>query len=144
MGLPSTSDLTDKQYEVLTGQTTTSKGRKVKRDGAILRSKSEICKDYDESNIPYPIKNLIKLDYCWKLNYTLWVHSFYMGVPLTGTYFIYTRMPDCWKYTRKTFPYKGLALTYVAYVTACCAFNTATSLMFEDYCKRNSKIYDVK
>ena len=32
---------------MLTGKDTTSKGRKVKRDGSILRSKAEIIKDYD-------------------------------------------------------------------------------------------------
>jgi hypothetical protein len=116
----------------------------VKRDGSILRSKAEIVRDYDNSSLPYPLKNIVKLDYCWKLNYTLWKHSLYMAVPMTGIYFIYSRMPDCWKYTRKTFPIGALAFTYVTMVALICAYNTVWSMTFDDYCKRNSRIYDVK
>ena len=144
LGLPSPSELSEKQYTVLTGQTKTAKGRKVKRDGSILRSKDEICKDYDTSSMPYPIKNLVKLDYCWKLNATLWWHSMYVAVPVAGSYFVFTRMPACWSYTRKTFPLKALALTYIGSVVALNAVNTTYSLIAEDYCKRNSKIYDTK
>ena len=109
-----------------------------------MRSKDEIVKDYDETNIPYPIRNLVKLDYCWKLNATLWRHSIYLSFPLTGIYFIYTRMPDCWNYTRKTFPLRALAINYVAIMCTINLLNTTYSLAFEDYCKRNSAIYDTK
>ena len=121
-----------------------SLGRKVKRDGHILRSKAEICKDYDETSMPYPLKNLVKLDYCWKLNFTLWRHSFYLAFPTTGIYFIYTRMPDCWNYTRKDFPYRALGKTYFGCLLAINIYNTVFSMIFEDYCKRNSAIYDTR
>ena len=93
---------------MLKGTDTSKTGRKVKRDGQYLRPKQVMIDDYDQSYLPYPLKNLIKLDYCWKLNYTLFHHSLYQGVPLSGIYFIYTTMPGCWDYTFKTFPFKKL------------------------------------
>ena len=116
----------------------------MKRDGHILRSKEAICEDYDSSYIPYPLKNLLVLDYCWKLNYTLWKHSFYLAFPTCGCYFIYTRMPEVWSLTRQTFPYRSLAKTYVGAFMFINAYNTLYSLLLEDYCKRNSAIYDTK
>ena len=129
---------------MITGRDSSKRGRRVKRDGQMLRAKDEICKDYDQSMLPYPVKNLLKLDYCWKLNYTMMIHSFYMACPITMCYHIYTRMPECWKYTRKTFPFKVLAMNYCAVWLVCNSFNIGWSLVFEDYCKRSSKIYDIK
>ena len=129
---------------MITGKDTTQRGRRVKRDGAILRSKAEIAKDYDSSVLPYPLKNLWKLDYCWKLNYQMWKHSIYVALPTTGIYFIYSRMPECWEYTRKTMPYKAFAINFVCVTLIINAYNTVWSLAFEDYCKRGSTIYDTK
>ncbi len=41
--------MSDFEYDVLTStpEGDLKKGRKVKRDGAILRNKEEICRDYD-------------------------------------------------------------------------------------------------
>ena len=59
LGRPSTDNLNERQYDMLTGKDTSKTGRRVKRDGALLRSKDEICRNYDASVMPYPIKNLI-------------------------------------------------------------------------------------
>ena len=115
---------------------------KVKRDGSIMPPKELICKNYDESNLPYPLCAIYNLDYCWKLTYTTWVHSFYLAVPLTMCHFIYTQMPDCWNYTRKTFPKLLLAINYTACVLMINAVNVSYSLALEDYCHRGSHIYD--
>ena len=61
-----------------------------------------------------------------------------------GAYFIYTHMPACWSYTRKTFPFRAFVTTYISAVVFLNGYNTVYSLLFEDYCKRNSAIYDVK
>ena len=53
-------------------------------------------------------------------------------------------MPECWKYTRKTFPLRALAINYVTIMCGLNMLNTTYSLAFEDYCKRNSAIYDTK
>ena len=53
-------------------------------------------------------------------------------------------MPAVWTYTFKTMPWKALTLNYLGVVLVINAYNTAYSLMFEDYCKRSSSIYDVK
>ena len=116
---------------------------KVKRDGTIMPSKEQICENYDNSSLPFPLKNIWHLDYCWKLTYTTWVHSFYLAVPLTMCHFIYTQMPDCWNYTRKTFPKLLLAINYTACVLLINTVNVSYSLAFEDYCHRQSHIYDV-
>lgn len=63
---------------------------KVKRDGTVLRSKEEILRSYDESSIPEPLRALIKLDYCWRLNYTMYRHSLIIGLPFTMIYHIWT------------------------------------------------------
>ena len=93
--------------------------------------------------MPSPLKSLTKLDYCWKLNYTLWKHSFVLGVPSTMVVFIWRNMPQCWSYTRKTFPFKVLALNYLQILLAVNAVNSAYSLAFEPYCRRDSDIYDI-
>ena len=122
----------DKTLQILASKK--GEGVRVKRDGTILRSKAEIVKDYDESALPYPIKNIWKLDYCWRLTYTMWKHSFVISLPTTMVVFIYRNMPECWKYTRKTFPYARLAFTYVYILFALNTVNTTYSLAFEDYC----------
>jgi hypothetical protein len=63
---------------------------KVKRDGTVLRSKADIVKDYDDSSLPYPLKPLLKLDYCWRLNYTMYRHSLVLGLPFTLIYHIWS------------------------------------------------------
>ena len=120
------------------------RGRKVKRDGGILRCKEEICKDYDSSNMPYPFKNIIKLDYCWRLNYTLWKQSIYVTAPASIMWFMYRDLDKFWSYSLKTFPFRRLAYTFVGVTIGMNIFNTVYSLAFEDYCKRNSKIYDTR
>ena len=99
----------------------------------MLNSKSQICANYDESNLPWPLRPVIKLDYCWRLTYTMWKHSFVLAVPLTGIHFIYFIMPACWSYTRHTFPKLLVAINYVACVLLINSTNLAYSLMFEDY-----------
>ena len=116
----------------------------MKRDGSVIRSKAQIIRDYDESSMPYPLKNLLKLDYCWKLNYTMFIHSFYLSTPLSGIYFIYTNMPQCWNYTLRTFPYKLLLKNYGMFMLIINCANIGFSLMFEDYCKRDSEVYSVR
>ena len=74
----------------------------------------------------------------------MWTHSFYLGLPATMTYFIYTRMPGVWKLKRATFPFKALALNYISIVALINAYNTVWSLAFEDYCIRSSAVYDTK
>jgi len=118
--------------------------KKSKRDGTVITSKAEICQGYDESSIPWPIKPVVKLDYCWRLTYTMWKHSFILAVPVTGIHFIYTNMPQVWKMTRKTLPKFHIAFNYLTCVLLINAVNIAFSLTFEDYCKRNSLVYNTE
>ena len=104
-----------------------------KRDGTVLRSKEEIVKDYDESNLPYPLRPLMKLDYCWRLTYTLYRHSYYIGIHLTMVYFIWTEGDKVWRHTWKTFPFKRLVGSYLLCVLLINAGNAIWSLAFEDY-----------
>ena len=53
-------------------------------------------------------------------------------------------MPGIWKVTHKTFPYKEFAISYISCFLIMNMINTAYSLAFEDYCKRDSKIYNIK
>jgi len=106
---------------------------KSKRDGSVLPSKEQICKNYDESMLPWPLKPLFTLDYCWRLTVTMWKHSFYLAVPVTACHFVYTQMPECWTYTRKTFPKLLLAINYCACVILINSGNLVYSLAFEDY-----------
>ena len=92
-----------------------------------------MIEDYDNSNIPYPVKPIVKLDYCWRLTYTMFRHSFYLSIPMTMIYFIWNRTPQVWSYTRKTFPFRGLALNYITCVLLVNTINTVWSLGFEDY-----------
>ena len=40
--------------------------KRTKRDGTILRSKEQIMESYDNSILPWPLKPIWKLDYCWR------------------------------------------------------------------------------
>ena len=88
---------------------------KNKRDGGKIRSKAEIIYDYDDSSIPYPLKPMIKLDYCYKLTLTMFKHSFVIAMPfskitsysLAMIYHI-LRHPTCWEYTFRTTPYRAI------------------------------------
>ena len=115
---------------------------KAKRDGTFLRSKEEIAKDYDESMLPWPIAPVVKLDYCWRVTYVMWKHSFILAGPLTMCHFIWQRQPHVWNYTLKTIPKLLLTLNYLVAVCLINTVNITFSLVFEDYCKRNSPIYN--
>jgi hypothetical protein len=117
--------------------------KKSKRDGTVLNSKAQICLNYDESSLPWPLRPILRLDYCWRLTYTMWKHSFYLAVPLTGVHYVYYNMPQCWSLTRKTFPKLLITINYVACVLLINSVNVCYSLVFEDYCDRNSLIYNV-
>ena len=103
-----------------------------------------ICKSYDESWLPWPIAPFYELDYCWRLTYTMWKHSLYLSLPLTFVHFIYTQMPHCWSYTRKTFPKLLFGINYCACVLLLNTINLGYSLAFEDYCNRHSSIYNTQ
>ena len=108
-------------------------GKKIKRDGTVLRGKAEIINDYDNTSIPYPIKAITKLDYCWRLTYTMFKHSFVLAFPLSFIHFIWTRAPECWNYTIRTTPYRAFFRNYFICVMMINAINTTWSLAMEDY-----------
>ena len=68
-----------------------TKMKRAKRDGSFIRSKEEIAADYDASVLPWPIAPIIKLDYCWRVTYVMWKHSFILAFPLTMCHFIWQR-----------------------------------------------------
>ena len=53
-------------------------------------------------------------------------------------------MPEVWTYTRKTFPFRAFVGTFFSALLLINVVNTGYSLAFEDYCKRNSAIYDTQ
>jgi hypothetical protein len=53
-------------------------------------------------------------------------------------------MPGVWNLTRKTFPKLLVVIQYFFCVIGINAFNFTTSLIFDDYCKRSSKVYNVQ
>lgn len=107
--------------------------RAVKRDGTVLASKDEICRAYDESWLPWPLRPVVRLDYCWRLTYMMWKHSFMFAVPVTGIHFIYTNMPGVWQLTLKTFPKLRFTMNYLACVLIINSVNLCYSLAMEDY-----------
>ena len=115
-----------------------------KRDGTIINSKDQICKNYDESNLPWPFRSLFRLDYCWRVNYQMFKHSFFVAVPITGIHFIYTNMPAVWSMTFKTFPKLLFSINYVFCLLLLNSANLTTSLVFDDYCKRDSPVYNIR
>lgn len=94
-------------------------------------------KNYDESMLPWPLKPLIKLDYCWRVNYAMFKHSWVVGLPVTSLYFIYTEMPGVWKLTRKTFPKLKFVCDYLLCVALLNSINISFSLVFDDFKIKN-------
>eukprot|EP00347_Sterkiella_histriomuscorum_P023954 403332811 len=134
-----------KQDQILQAiQTSTVDQKKVKRDGTVLRSKQEIIDNYDNSSLPEPVRSLVTLDYCWRLNYTMFRHSFIIAFPLTLTYHIWTNQPKVWSYSLRTIPYLKIGFQFATCVLLINALNVTWSMMFEEYCDRKSQIYDQK
>ena len=59
-------------------------------------------------------------------------------------WFMYRNLDTFWNYSLKTFPFRRLTKTFVGVYISLNVINTAWSLTLEDYCKRNSAIYDTK
>jgi len=79
-----------KIFDKIQAQAESKTAKKTKRDGTVLRTKQEILADYDSSSLPYPLKPLLKLDYCWRLNYTMFRHAFVLAGPLSLIHFLWT------------------------------------------------------
>ncbi len=105
---------------------------KSRRDGTIMKTKDQIVKEYDESFLPWPLKPLIKLDYCWRINALMLKHSFMLACPITAIHFLY-KYPESWKMTYKTIPKLLITLNYIACVLLINGVNATYSVMFEDY-----------
>ena len=128
--------------------------KRSKRDGTGLRSKREIIEDYDQSNLPYPLKPLWKLDYCYRLTYTMYKHSFVLSLPLTMVYYIWNNSPQCWAHSLKSFPYLKVLQVYLTCMFVLNAGNAVWSVATEDYwyffriiyyfSNRASPIYDLR
>ena len=95
--------------------------------------KSTIAKDYDESSIPWPIKPVVKLDYCWRMTYLMWKHSFFLAAPLTMCHFIWVNTPHVWNYNLKTLPKLTIAINYGACILLINSVNLIYSVLLEDY-----------
>ena len=106
---------------------------KLKRDGNPIRSKRQMAVEYDESSVPFPVKNFVKLDYCWKITSLMFVHSLYFSVPTTLTYMILKDRNQFWKYKFRTFPYFRAIKTYLTIVLVFNSLNSIYNLTFEDY-----------
>ena len=106
---------------------------KTKRDGTKLRMKEDMLRDYDSSNIPWPIKPFVTLDYCWRVTYLMWKHSFILAGPLTMIHFIWTKTPHVWQYKLRTLPKLEIVINYFACVLIINSVNMTYSALFEDY-----------
>lgn len=73
----------------------------------------------------------------------MYKHSVILGIPFTLTYHIWTNMPHVWNYTWKTAPYRKIFMNYATAILLVNAVNIIYSLAFEEYCDRNSHIYDL-
>ena len=107
--------------------------KRTKRDGTILRSKEQIMESYDKSILPWPLKPIWKLDYCWRVNYMMYKHSCVLAFPIAGIHFIWVNQPAIWKMNFKTFPKLLFAINYTACVLLMTAGNLFFSVMFEPY-----------
>ena len=107
--------------------------KKTKRDGSKLRSKAVMIKDYDESSMPWPLKPILHLDYCWRITYTMSYHSLAFAFPLTMSHYIWTNYNTVWKHSIKSFPYRVFLTNYVACTLMIITLNTSWSLLMDDY-----------
>jgi hypothetical protein len=78
------------------------------------------------------------------LTYTMFRHSFVLGMPMSFIYFIWTEQPRVWNYGLRTLPYKKIGLQFGAIVLLINSINAVWSVAFEDYCNRNSPVYDIE
>ena len=83
--------------------------------------------------MPYPLKPVLKLDYCWRLTYTMFKHAFVLAGPLTFIHFIWTEAPGCWNLRLRTLPFKKIFRNYFTCVLLINAVNTFWSLSVEEY-----------
>lgn len=105
---------------------------KTRRDGTVIKTKSQITKEYDESYLPWPIAPVVKLDYCWRINVQMFNHSLALAAPCTALHFFWTN-PSAKKLSFSAFPKLLLALNYIAAVLMINTANISYSVLVEDY-----------
>mmetsp|Transcript_7003 Transcript_7003/g.11763 ORF Transcript_7003/g.11763 Transcript_7003/m.11763 type:complete len:82 (+) Transcript_7003:293-538(+) len=67
-----------------------------------------------------------------------------IAFPTAIFYFMYKEGDNFWNYSVKSFPFRRFGGTLLRMTLLVNVINIGYSLAFEDYCKRNSVIYDVK
>jgi len=68
-------------------------------------------------------------------------HSVYLAFPFAVIHFLWTDK-KAFSYKLKTFPFLLFSINYCFVMIGLFAFNSTSTLIFDDYCKRGSYIYD--
>ncbi len=102
-------------------------------NGKILRSREEIKDDYDNSNIPFPIKPLVKLDPCWNLTRTVFFHSLWTSPVFVLSYAVFKQAVFTSVHTKAPWPVHKMVKSGILYIIAFNALNDLWSYMAFDY-----------
>ena len=109
-------------------------------DGSPYKSRIEMKKDYDRSWLPYPLKAIWKLDYCWKIVKSHLYNSLFFTVPLTLVY-TYTFNPKIRTEGMKSRPFIYYVSAYILVYSVISSYFILDALIFCDYCKPWSSVY---
>lgn len=113
---------------------------KRKPDGTPYKSRLEMKKEYDESVLPYPLKAIWKLDYCWNIIKSHLLNCFFFSLPLTIVY-TYSFNPKIRTEGMKSKPFIYYISAYILVYSIISSYFVIDALIFCDYCKPWSPVY---
>jgi hypothetical protein len=110
-------------------------------DGSLYKSRLEMKKAYNDSKLPYPLNAVFKLDYCFNIVKSHFFNSFFFSVPLTLV-LSYAINPRVRTEGMKSRPISYYISLYLLVYSSMSLYFAIDSLMFCDYCKPWSSVYD--
>ncbi len=114
---------------------------KRKPDGTLYKSRVQMKEEYDRSMLPYPLKAIWRLDYCWNIVKSHIFNCFFFSIPLTVV-FSYTMNPKVRTDGMRSRPFVYYVSVYILVYSMMASYFMVDSLVFCDYCKPWSGVYN--
>jgi hypothetical protein len=115
---------------------------KRKPDGTPYRSRIQMKEEYDKSVLPYPLKAIWKLDYCWNIVKSHIFNSIFFSIPFTLVY-TYAANPKVRNEGMRSKPFIYYVSAYILVYSLMSTYFVLDSLIFCEYCKPWSSVYSI-
>ena len=113
-----------------------------RKNGTIYRNRQEMKENYNNSYLPYPLAPLFKLDYCKNVFYHHLKNAYIFSIPIT-LLSAFTFNKEIKKKGLRAKPFSYYVSLYILVNLIYVAGTTLDCLLFCDYCKPWSDVYNV-